>query len=390
MLRSDSQILAALAECTEKKHYSANSQREKRWEILGRKVDKRMKAEFMHERCAMLLVLILWLLVGCGGGETKSDKQVWKFAIEEIQGSVQDAYAQKFKERIAEHSDGRIDVTVYPYGALGTSAQLTELVQSNSIQFAMASPGHLGSVVPEVQIFSLHFVFSDDEEVNHRVLAQSERLRALLGKAYRAKKLHLLSVIQEGWMVWTANKTLRTPADFSGVKMRTMVSPLLLEAYKAYGANPTPLPYSEVYSGLQLNMIDAQVNPVFAIEEMSFYEVQDYMIFPNHLPFVATVVTSPTFFDGLEERDKKLVLAVVGELDEYIFQVQRDFNRERLKKIQQASDIEIIRLFDEERAAFRQASMPVRDKYRELAGASGDALLTTLLSEVERESGSTR
>ncbi len=338
----------------------------------------------------MLLVLVFSLLAGCAGEGTREGKEVWKFAIEEIQGSVQDAYAQQFKERIAEHSDGRIDVTVYPYGALGTSAQLTELVQSNSIQFAMASPGHLGSVVPEVQIFSLHFVFSDDEEVNQRVLSQSERLRALLGQAYRARKLHLLSVIQEGWMVWTANKTLRTPADFSGVKMRTMVSPLLLEAYKAYGANPTPLPYSEVYSGLQLNMIDAQVNPVFAIEEMSFYEVQDYMIFPNHLPFVATVVTSPAFFDALEARDKELVTSVVRELDDYIFQVQRDFNRKRLETIRQASDIEVIRLTEDERSAFRQASMPVRDKYRELAGASGDALLTTLLSEIERESGSAR
>jgi tripartite ATP-independent transporter DctP family solute receptor len=332
------------------------------------------------------------LLIACEqtqeGAEAEGQKtQDWKFAIEEIQGSVQDAYAQKFKELIEQRSNGRIEVTVYPYGTLGTSAQITELAQSGSIQFAMASPGHLGSVIPEVQLFLLHFVFSDDERVNKEVLADSEALRNRLTEVYRAKALQYLGAFTEGWMVWTANKPLMTPADFDGLKIRTMVSPLLLEIYELYGANPTPMAYSEVYSGLQLNMIDAQVNPVFAIEEMGFFEVQDAMTFANQLPFIATVVANPAFFDALPEADRRLVGEVTAELDDHVFDVQRELNASRLQSIlERNKDMQVVRLSEDQRAAFREASLPIRDKYVELAGESGRALLRTLLTEIERVS----
>ncbi|MGD8574907.1 MAG: TRAP transporter substrate-binding protein DctP, partial [Gammaproteobacteria bacterium] len=261
------------------------------------------------------------LLAGCGNNGAGKTRH-WKFALEEIKGSVQDQYAQKFKQLVEKESDGRIKVTVYPYGSLGTSAQLTELVQNGAVQFAMASPGHLGSVIPQVQLFSLHFLFPEDEQITKQVLSD-DKVLSLLDQSYRAKQLKLMGLYQEGWMVWTSNKPIHTPADFKGVKIRTMVSPLLLDEYKAYGANPTPMPYSEVYSGLQLHMVDAQVNPIFAIEEMHFYEVQQYMIFADHLPFITSVITNPGFYDKLSDKDKAMLKKVTAKLHDYIFGVQK-------------------------------------------------------------------
>ncbi|MGD8310089.1 MAG: TRAP transporter substrate-binding protein DctP, partial [Chromatiales bacterium] len=283
-----------------------------------------------------------------------------------------------------ERTDGRVEVTVYPYGALGTSAQVTELVQMGIIEFAFASPGHLGAVVPESQVFTLHFVLSPDEEVTHRVLSDSAPLYAVLRPAYRQRLLHLLSVVSEGWMAWTADRPLRAPEDFEGLKIRTMVSPLLMDVYEAYGATPTPMAYSEIYSALQLNMIDAQVNPVFAIEEMSFYEVQDDMMLPRHMAFITTLVTNPAFYDGLPEDLRKVVDGVVEELEDYVFEVQRDLNDRRLQTIRDASDIAIITLDDGERARFREASMPVRERYLEKGGARAGQVLDTLLGEMDR------
>ena len=325
-----------------------------------------------------LLFTVLLLLAGCS-----SEPQI-RFALEEVEGSVQDGYAQRFKELIEQRSGGRIKVSVYPYGSLGSSAQLTEQVQNGVVQFAFASPGHLGSVVPEVQAFSLHFLFSDDEQVNQQIFTGNGELQRLLGEAYREKNLELLSIVQEGWMVWTGDRPLRSPDDFAGFKIRTMPSPLLVEAYEAYGANPTPMAYSEVYSGLQLNMIDGQVNPVFAIEEMSFYEVQEVMTFPNHLPFVSTVVANPAFMDGLSDEDRALVEGVKAELDDFIFELQQRFNRERLKMIREESDIEVVRLAEEERAAFRKAAMPVRESYIASVGERGKAILKAVTSARSR------
>ncbi|WP_303906802.1 TRAP transporter substrate-binding protein [Thiohalomonas denitrificans] len=325
-----------------------------------------------------LLFTVVLLVAGCSG-----EPQI-RFALEEVEGSVQDAYAQRFKALVEERSEGRIKVNVYPYGALGSSAQLTEQVQNGVVQFAFASPGHLGSVIPEVQAFSLHFLFSDDEQVNQQIFTGSGELKRLLSEAYREKNLLLLSMVQEGWMVWTGDRPLRSPSDFEGFKIRTMPSPLLVEAYEAYGANPTPMPYSEVYSALQLNMIDGQVNPVFAIEEMSFYEVQEVMTFANHLPFVSTLVANPAFMAGLSESDRELVESVRAELDDEIFELQQRFNRERLETIREESDIQVVRLTDEEREAFRNAAMPVRDSYVDSVGERGKAILEAVTAARSR------
>ncbi|MDX1650402.1 MAG: TRAP transporter substrate-binding protein DctP [Myxococcota bacterium] len=327
----------------------------------------------------LALLLAPLLAAACGGG---GEGETWRFALEEIEGSVQHAYATRFEELVEERSGGEVDVVVYPYGALGSSAQLTEQVRSDAIQIAFASAGHLGSVIPEVQVFSLHFVFSDDPAVNHRVLTTEGPLRELLAEAYRDRGLHLLAIVPEGWMVWTADRPLRTPADFEGLKIRTMESPLLVESYRAYGASPTPMPYSEVYSALQLGMIDAQVNPVFAIEEMSFYEVQDVMTFANHLPFVATVVAAPAWVDGLTPDRRALLREVAIELDTYIAEVEGELNESRLETIREQGGTEIVRLGDAERAAFRERSLPVRETYAELAGARGERVLELLLDEV--------
>lgn len=336
-------------------------------------------------RTIVLLLFALFLVAGCSDDTPKTEQ--WRFALEEIEGSVQHAYAMRFKELVESRSNGEVQVAVYPYGSLGTSAQLTEQIQNGTLQFAFASAGHLGSVVPEAGVLTLHFLFSDDESINQKILADSPTLYGPLAEAYQDHGLKLLDLVQEGWMAWTGDRALRTPADFQGFKIRTMVSPLLVESYRAYGANPTPMPYAEVYSGLQLNTIDGQVNPVFAIEEMSFYEVQEVMTFANHLPFIASVVTSPSFHQGLSPDRQGLLKDVIAELDGYVFDVQQKLNRERLAKIRNDSDIEVVELTGDERAVFRDASLPVRDIFRAQAGERGARILEQLESEVAAAGG---
>lgn len=331
-----------------------------------------------------LLVTVIGLTAPSCGTDDGGGAEVWRFAIEEAAGSVQDVYAQEFKRRIEQRSGGAVDVTVYPYGALGTSDDLTEQLRMGSLQFAMASPGHLGKSIPELQVFLLHFVFSDDDEVNRRAMNDPE-FRAELEPLFPEKGLELLAVLPEGWMVWTAQKAIRRPADFEGVKIRTMTSPLLLAAYEAYGASPQAMPYGEVYSALQLNMIDAQVNPVFAIEEMSFYEVTSHMIFARPAPFVTTLVTNEEFLAELAPDRRELIEEVVAELDPFLFDEQRRTNAERLELIRERKpEMEMIELDEVERQRFRERTSAVRDLFRVQAGERGTRLLDVLLAAVDR------
>ena len=90
----------------------------------------------------------------------------------------------------------------------------------------------------------------------------SQVLREHINQLYQNKGLQFLALFPEGWQVWTTKKEVRRPEDFSGLKMRVMTSPMLLRAYAAYGANPTPLPYAEVYIGILFEMWKLNVRPL--------------------------------------------------------------------------------------------------------------------------------
>jgi tripartite ATP-independent transporter DctP family solute receptor len=321
---------------------------------------------------------------GGGGGDDAGGHDVWRFAIEETAGSVQDTYARELERRVEERTGGAVDVKVYPYGTLGTSDDLTEQLRMGSLQLAMASPGHLGKTIPELQVFLLHFVLTDDEAVNLAAVTDPE-FRREIEPLFPEKGLELLAVLPEGWMVWTAQKPIRAPADFEGVKIRTMTSPILLAAYEAYGASPVAMPYGEVYSALQLNMIDAQVNPIFAIEEMSFYEVTSHLIFARPAPFLTTLLTNPDFLAGMSPERRKVLAEVVAELDPFATELQQRTNAERLERIlERKPDLVTIELDEAERDAFRELARPVREVYLEQAGERGERVLDALAAAVER------
>ncbi|MGR9109064.1 MAG: TRAP transporter substrate-binding protein DctP, partial [Gammaproteobacteria bacterium] len=263
-----------------------------------------------------LLAVVLVLLTGCMEHPDRHS-EIWRFAIEETRGSVQDAYAQRFAELVEDQTNGAVRVLVYPYGELGTSDQITEQLHNSTLQFATSSPGHLGKLIPEVKAFLLDFLLSEDEEVNARALGDPA-LQDFPGELYAEKGLAFLTAFGEGWQVWTTRTPVRRPEDFAGIRFRVMTAPLLIATYEQYGASPTPLPYAEVYSALQLRMIDGQENPVFAIEEMSFYEVTDYLIFPRHAEFITTVAANAQFFQGLEVGRRRLVERVIDQLQSEI------------------------------------------------------------------------
>lgn len=323
------------------------------------------------------------LLAGATALATTAQAETWRFALEEIEGSVQDQYAQKFKDLVEDRSGGDVAVQVFPYGALGTSQDLTELTANGSLQFTFASPGHLATMVPAMGVFNLPYILSANNEVNKQVLTGGKVVYEQLAPRLEEKNLRLITMFPEGEMVWTANKEIRTPQDMDGFKMRVMTSPILTEAYRAMGASPTPMPYGEVYGGLQLGQIDGQVNPVFAIEEMKFYEVQDYMIWAGQQQFTTSVVANAGFYDGLSKDRREMLDAVTDELADYIFEVQDQYAEERLAKIKQAKpDIKMIELTAEERAAFRDRAMAARETFVEMTGDTGKHTLDALKAEI--------
>jgi TRAP-type transport system periplasmic protein len=333
-------------------------------------------------RCFIFLQRILVLLVLCLGFTAQAlSSETWRFAIEEIHGGVQDAYAQRFKQLIEKKSAGEITLSIYPYGTLGTSHDITELVAIGVLQFANASPGLLGSFVPEMQVFSIPYLLSDKLDINRKMLDPKNLSYGILANELKQKNLKLVTMYPEGDQVWAMKREVRTPEDFHNFKIRVMASPMLVETYRAFGASPTPLPYSEVYGALQLNMIDGQVNPIFAIEEMKFYEVTDYLIWAGQQQYTTAVISSQHWYKSLSPEHQKMVDEATVEATDYIFNEQVRFNRERLKKIKQVKPgIKMITLTDQERDRFRKTSLILREKYVDMVGERGKNILDDMES----------
>lgn len=315
--------------------------------------------------------------------------ETWKYAIEEVPGSIMDSYAQEFKRRIEKASNGEVAVKIYHMGQLGTSAEMAEQAIDGTVHFVNVAVGALGTLVPESQVFLMNYVLPDGPDAVNKVLASDKLVRGALGKSFDKRGLRLQALYSEGPQVWTTNRLVRKPADFKGFKMRVMVSPVLLDAYADLGASPTPMPFGEVYGALQLKQVDGQVNPVPAIEEMKFYEVTNYMIWAGEQELVTAIVSGSEWFSKLPPQRQRMIEATITDMHGYVNDVVKRFNSERLQKIKAAKpNIQMVQLNEAERAEFRKASMATHAKFQKHVGIEGKKILDGFLADVAAVSAS--
>lgn len=310
--------------------------------------------------------------------------ETWKFAIEEIPGSIMDAYAKEFKRIIEDKTDGDVDVVIYPLGSLGTPTEVVEMTSDGVVQLSNISVGNLGTIVPESQIFLLPYFLPSDSKKTAELLSNGNVVNKYLAEDFNKQNIELLTMYSEGEQVWTTNKLVRTPDEFNNFKMRVMVSPILLEAYENMGADPTPLAFGDVYGALQLKTVDGQVNPISAIEEMKFYEVTDYLIWAGEEELVTAVMASGSWFNSLSDDRQMLVKETISGMQDYIYDVVEEFNNKKLEEIKQEKpEIKEIRLTDEEREVFKERTKDTVGAYIDLAGERGEFLIEEWRNDLE-------
>lgn len=331
------------------------------------------------------LIVLAYLSVFAGSA-LAGPKYQWRIACETIAGSVADMYAQELVRLLKEKSNGDIQLEIYHAGSLGTPTEMFELTLDGAIEFNLTGPSQSSSIVPENQILGLQFLFSDNPDANRDFLAESNALNKMLNERYEKKGITALSYFAEGAMFWTANKAIHKPEDFGGVKIRVMPSELLVETYKAYGANPTPLSFTELYSALQLNIVEAQENAPVTTQEMKFMDVQKYLIGSRHNVYVMQHLANVDFMESLPEDIRKIVLDSVDAASLYIHNVQLELNKKRLQMMVDdfKSDQKYYDLTSEERDVFKIEAKKADETYYRLSGDPEFAkeLLSTLRAEM--------
>lgn len=265
-----------------------------------------------------------------------------------------------FKEEVEKNSDGRIEIQIRPAAQLGGDVEIIEQTQMGLVHFAIPPTANLANFNEKMYLFDLPFLMTDDASMK-RVLdgdVGTELLATL-----DANNLHGINMWGAGFRNMTNNlRPINGPEDLKGIKMRTLQAPAILSTYRAYGANPTAMAYTEVYNGLQQGVVEGQENPLANIYSMKFYEVQKYMTLTSHTYHTYAAVMNKAAWDSLPEDLQKVVedAMVVGRDAARQFTIEDD-----AKIMEEIKDqMEIQELSAEGRDAFIKASEPIYEEFR--------------------------
>lgn len=218
-----------------------------------------------------------------------------------------------FKKYVEEETEGGMTIAVYCNSQLGGERESIEQVQSGALEMATASAGPLTTFNKKFMILDIPFAFDSydaawgvlDGPVGQHLLDSSEKL-GLKGLAY----------MENGFRHVTNNvRMIADPADFDGIKIRTMEAPLHMANFKALAANPTPVPWSELYMTMQQNIVDGQENPLANIWELKMYEVQKYASLTGHIYDPMPLVANLRWFNKLPKEYQAIVQkgAILGQ-----------------------------------------------------------------------------
>ena len=254
-----------------------------------------------------IFALAVPLVFSQPGSEKKADKPATDKKIVAMFSDIYNpAHANhkanlNFARLVEEKTKGMLTIKVVPSGQLGATRESIENTISGAIQFCGLNNAVLGTFEPSRMIFDLPFIFRNNEHM-------AKAVDGPVGQETRAtveKKLGV-RIIMDGMfdgprIVYTRVKPINKPEDFAGLKIRTMESPLMIDTFKAVGANPTPMAATEVYMGLKQGTIDAAENSPQVILSERMYEATKYLSQTNHLNIPVLNIVNVAWLKSLPE-----------------------------------------------------------------------------------------
>jgi tripartite ATP-independent transporter DctP family solute receptor len=270
-------------------------------------------------------------------------------------------------KKLETATSGRLSVQMYPAMQLGGEKEMLEQTQVGALQICRVSVGPVGTIVDELNVFNLPFVFRD--EAHMRKVIDGPIGSELMDKITSAPNSRLVGL---GWMdggtrnVY-AKKAFKTPADLKGQKIRMMGNPIFVETMNAMGGNGISMGFNELYTALQTGVVDGAENNPPTLLTHNHYQVSKVYSLTGHLIIPEIFVFSRRTWDGLSKEDQALLKKVGREAQAEQRALWDTMVAESTQKLK-ASGVEFV---DVDKKAFYEATKPVRDKY----GAKWAALI---------------
>ncbi len=327
---------------------------------------------------AMVTILIMTSLVGCGGtktedtstvtdeGKSKTEGKTYTFKYAELNpdGHIMDECADKFAELVEEKSGGRIKIQVFPAGQLGDEKTVYQTVQmgGGAIDMARANTNSLVDFgAKKLTLFGLPFIFRDRDHLWNV-------LHSEIGDEFKKELQEVgtsmvgLFYLDEGSRNFFTKKgiEIHTAEDMKGLKLRVPTTDLMSDTTTALGAQSTPISFSELYSALQTGTVDGAEQPHSGYYSNKFYEVAPNYTLTGHTYSPSIVIMSENVWNQLDEADQNIIMEAAKETEEWNKANIEKLDAELLEQIK-AGGANVIEVPD--KSSFIEATKEVVTKY---------------------------
>jgi tripartite ATP-independent transporter DctP family solute receptor len=286
------------------------------------------------------------------------DKQVWKASDVHPLGYPTIEAIVRMGKKIEAETNGRISIQMYPSMQLGGEKEMIEQAQVGALQISRVSVGALGPVVDDLNVFNMPFIFRD--EAHMRKVIDGPMGAELLDKV-SASSARLIAL---GWMdggtrnVYAA-KPITKPADLKGLKVRMMGNPIFVETMNAMGGNGVAMGYNELYSALQTHVVDGAENNPPSFLTANHYQVVKVYSLTGHLIIPEIFVFSKATWDKQTKEDQAMLKKHSREAQMEQRKLWDEYTGQAEAKLKAAG----VQFVTADKAAFYQATQPIRDKY---------------------------
>ena len=265
----------------------------------------------------------------------------------------------RFAEDLKAKSNNTLELSVFPSSQLGDLRELMELTQRGTLDFNINTSGILATFVPDANIFNLPFLFSDYKQAEEFYKSKAaDKIKVSCEKA-RIKCLTFMTTVFRSPM--NNKRSIRTPEDMSGLKIRLMQVPIHIDTYKALGAAPTALPFSELYTAAQTGVVDGFENAVGTLHTSKLYEVGKYLDTLPVFLYTNVLAMSPRTYQKLTAAQQQAILDSLPQFVASIDKAMLDFETTGLEAMKSRGVVANTGPFDLK--AFRKAVAPVYARY---------------------------
>jgi tripartite ATP-independent transporter DctP family solute receptor len=238
-------------------------------------------------------------------GLASAQERTIKYGLNSPEGHPAVAGMKKFAELVAAKSGGKMKVQLFLNGSLGSDQATLSALKGGTVEMAVMNSGILASEVKALEVFDFPFLFNNEKEADAIVDGPigKKMYAALLDKGIVGLAYQELGFRN----ITTGKRALNKVDDIVGLKLRVIPNAINVDWVKALGANPTPMPFPEVYAALEQGAIDGQENPISVIAANKFWEVQKFVGLTNHQYNPQSVIFSKKVWDTLSAADKKIL-----------------------------------------------------------------------------------